>query len=181
MATSRLGRLFGRRSDDEREAETAPPAYTGMGAPRPYDPPPGSPPPPPPPDATTGRAPSGPPAATRSMPRPRSSGGSSGPAPSPYEHAPVVTRSQYDEAARRRHAADQQVGVFERFEAKLTSQIHEATEAGRDDYVRELLARRISVRSRLEEAMLRRNRLAQREEELGQGLDAREAPARGRR
>ena len=159
MATSRLGRLFGRRSDDEREAETAPPAYTGMGAPRPYDPPPGSPPPPPPPDATTGRAPSGPPAATRSMPRPR---------------------SQYDEAARRRHSADQQVGVFERFEAKLTSQIHEATEAGRDDYVRELLARRISVRSRLEEAMLRRNRLAHREEELGQGLDAREAPARGR-
>jgi hypothetical protein len=157
MATSRLRRLFG-RDHDEREADTAPPAYTGVGAPRPYDPPAGAP------------APVAQP--TRQMPPaqvPR-------PAPSPYGS---VTPAQYEQAGRARRAADQQVGVFERFDAKLTAQIHEATEAERYDYVRELLSRRIAVRSRLEEATLRRNRLVQTEEDLARGLDAQ--TARGRR
>lgn len=159
MATSRLRRLFGR--DHEREADTAPPAYTGVGAPRPYDPPPGAP-----------GAPAPVAQPTRQMPPaqvPR-------PAPSPHGS---VTPAQYEQAGRDRRAADQQVGVFERFDAKLTAQIHEATEAERYDYVRELLSRRIAVRSRLEEATLRRNRLVQTEEDLARGLDAQ--TARGRR
>ena len=98
------------------------------------------------------------------------------PAPSPHGS---VTPAQYEQAGRDRRAADQQVGVFERFDAKLTAQIHEATEAERYDYVRELLSRRIAVRSRLEEATLRRNRLVQTEEDLARGLDAQ--TARGRR
>ncbi|PVZ09990.1 hypothetical protein [Actinomycetospora cinnamomea] len=172
MATSRWGRLFGRGSRagrDDRATDTTPPAYTGIGAPRPYDPPPGAPGPPPPAGPAAPRLAD--PAPTRvgpPVPGPR-------PAPSPYEHASTVTRAQYDEAVRRRRAADQQVGVFERFEAKLTEQIHHATEQERHDYVRELLSRRIAVRSRLEEATLRRNRLLEREQELGAGL----APSAG--
>jgi hypothetical protein len=166
MATSRWGRFFGR---GEQESDTTPPAYTGIGAPRPYDPPPGSPGPGAPAPAPTRQMP---PAPAR-VPGPRS-------APSPYEYRPVVTRAQYEQAARQRRDADQKVGVFERFDAKLTAQIHEATEAGRNDYVRELVSRRISVRSRLEEATLRRNRLVRTEEELAQGLDAQEAAAPGR-
>jgi hypothetical protein len=177
MATSRLARLFGRK--DDREADTAPPAYTGIGAPRPYDPPVGAPGAPP--------APAGPPAprladtlqgAPREAPTrvgPTVPGGRSGPGPSPYEHAPVVTRARYDEAVRRRRAADQQVGVLERQDAKLTGQIHAATHQERHDYVRELVSRRIAVRSRLEESTLRRNRLQQTEDELGAGLPAHDA------
>jgi hypothetical protein len=156
MATSRLRRLFG-RDHDERGADTAPPAYTGVGAPRPYDPPPGAP-----------GAPAPVAQPTRQMPPaqvPR-------PAPSPHGS---VTPAQYERAGRARRAADQQVGVFERFDAKLTAQIHEATEAERYDYVRELLSRRIAVRSRLEEATLRRNRLVQTEEDLARSLDAQTA------
>ncbi|GAA4733172.1 hypothetical protein [Actinomycetospora chibensis] len=160
MATSRLRRLFG-REHDEREADTAPPTYTGVGAPRPYDPPPGAPGVP---------APVAPP--TRQMPP----APVARPAPSPHGS---VTPAQYEQAGRDRRAADQQVGVFERFDAKLTAQIHEATEAERYDYVRELLSRRIAVRSRLEEATLRRNRLVQAEEDIARGLDAQ--AARGRR
>lgn len=149
MATSRLGRLFGRRSGtgrDDRAVETAPPAYTGVGAPRPYDAPPGA-----PGHGTAGYGPT----AT---------------APSPSGQASVVTRAQYEEAVRRRRGADQQVEVLERFDAKLTEQVHQATEAERHDYVRELLSRQRSVRSRLEEATLRRNRLRETEEELGASL-----------
>lgn len=160
MATSRLGRFFG-RDHDEREADTAPPAYTGVGAPRPYDPPPGAPGAPAPVAAPTRQMPPTP------VPRP---------APSPHGS---VTPAQHEQAGRERRAADQQVGVFERFDAKLTAQIHQATEAERYDYVRELLSRRIAVRSRLEEATLRRNRLVQTEEDLARGLDAQ--TARGRR
>ena len=130
MATSRLGRFFG-RGRDAQAVETAPPAYTGVGAPRPYDPPPGAP--------GHGIAGYGTP-----------------PPPTP---AGVVTRAQYEEAVRRRRDADQHVEVFERFDAKLSEQIHHATEAGRTDYVRELLSRQRSVRARLEEATMRRNRL----------------------
>ena len=112
MATSRLGRFFG-RDHDEREADTAPPAYTGVGAPRPYDPPPGAPGAPAPVAAPTRQMPPAP------VPRP---------APSPHGS---VTPAQHEQAGRERRAADQQVGVFERFDAKLTAQIHQATEAER--------------------------------------------------
>jgi hypothetical protein len=180
MATSRLARLFGRK--DDREADTAPPAYTGIGAPRQYEPPPGAPghgtagyrPGPASPTAYVPARP-GPPASSARPAAPAPS-----PAPSPYEHAPVVTRARYDEAARRRRAADQQVEVLERQDAKLTAQIHAATEQERHDYVRELVSRRIAVRSRLEESTLRRNRLQQTEDELGAGLAAYDAPS-GRR
>ncbi|MDD7938049.1 hypothetical protein PHK61_06405 [Actinomycetospora lutea] len=138
MATSRLGRFFG-RGRDARAVGTVPPAYTGVGAPRPYDPPPGA-----PGHGTAGYG-----------------------TPPPPTPAGVVTRAQYDEAVRRRREADQHVGVFERFDAKLSEQIHEATEAGRTDYVRELLSRQRSVRARLEEATMRRNRLLGVEEEYG--------------
>ncbi|MDT7745684.1 MAG: hypothetical protein QOE59_4762 [Actinomycetota bacterium] len=53
-----------------------------------------------------------------------------------------------------------QVTVLENFERRLNRQIHEAQETGRDDYVRELLQRRISVRSQLQE-MRRRQQHAQ--------------------
>ncbi|MHC1562939.1 hypothetical protein ACR9E3_28605 [Actinomycetospora sp. C-140] len=137
MAGSRLGRLFGRGRDD-RAADTAPPEYTGIGAPRPYDAPRGAP--------GHGLAGYG-----QSVPPPR----------------PASPRTRYDEAARHRRDADQQVGVLERFDAKLSHQIHEATQEERFDYVRELLSRQRAVRSRLEEATMRRNRLLAREEELG--------------
>ncbi|NMO91756.1 hypothetical protein [Actinomycetospora sp. TBRC 11914] len=48
-----------------------------------------------------------------------------------------------------------QVTVLENFERRLNRQIHEAQEAGRDDYVRELLQRRISVRSQLQDVQRR--------------------------
>ncbi|WP_433784005.1 hypothetical protein ACQPX6_27955 [Actinomycetospora sp. CA-101289] len=176
MATSRLARLFGRK--DDREADTAPPAYTGIGAPRQYEPPPGAPGHGtagyrPGPAATTTYVPArpGPPAPTARPPAPA-------PRPfSPQEHAPVVTRARYDETARRRHAADQQVGILERQDAKLTAQIHTAQEQERHDYVRELVSRRIAVRSRLEESTLRRNRLQETEDELGAGLASYDAPS----
>lgn len=136
MATSRLGRLFG-RGRDEQAVETVPPAYTGVGAPRPYDPPPGAP-----------------------------GHGTAGYGTPPAAPTGVVTRAQYEEAVRRRREADQHVEVFERFDAKLSEQIHEATQAGRTDYVRELLSRQRSVRARLEEATMRRNRLRGVEDEF---------------
>jgi hypothetical protein len=151
MATSRLARLFGRHDDrrddhDQRPAGTAPPAPATMAYGQR-------------PDGRTlsGQAPPG------------------GPVPGAGRY-PSATRREYEEAARRRKAADQQVGVFERFEAKLSRQIHEATEAGRQDYVRELLSRRLSVRARLEEATVRRDRLRRREEELAAILARHEAP-----
>jgi hypothetical protein len=177
MATSRLARLFGRR--DDREADTAPPGYTGIGAPRQYEPPPGA-----PGHGTAGYQP-GPASPTTYVPArpgpPAPSVRPPAPAPSPYEHAPVVTRARYDEAARRRRAADQQVELLERQDAKLTAQIHAATEQERHDYVRELVSRRIAVRSRLEESTLRRNRLRQTEDELGAGLASYDAPPGQRR
>jgi hypothetical protein len=164
MATSRLGRLFGRGRDD-RADDTAPPAYTGIGAPRQYDPPPGA------PGHGTAGYQSEPASTTTHVPARPAPPAQSGPRPaSPYGSAPVVTRAQYDEAFRSRRAADQQVGVLERFDAKLSAQIHEATEAGRHEYVRELLSRQRAVRSRLEEATLRRNRLQRTEEDLGASL-----------
>jgi hypothetical protein len=174
MATSRLGRLFG-RGRDERADDGTPPAYTGIGAPRQYDPPPGA-----PGHGTAGYR-AGPASTTTYVPaRPTPPAQSAPPAvprpaPSPDGQAAVVTRAQYDEAFRSRRAADQQVGVLERFDAKLSAQIHEATEAGRHEYVRELLSRQRAVRSRLEEAELRRNRLQRTEEELGASLPREDA------
>ncbi|MEJ2863124.1 hypothetical protein [Actinomycetospora flava] len=137
MASSRLGRFFGRGQDDGA-VDTAPPEYTGVGAPRQYDAPPGA-----PGHGTAGYGP-----------------------PAPRTPVGVVTWAQYEDAVRRRREADQQVGVFERFDAKLSEQIHEATEESRTDYVRELLSRQRAVRARLEESIVRRNRLLGTEEEL---------------
>ncbi|GAA4881838.1 hypothetical protein [Actinomycetospora straminea] len=125
---SRLARLFGRRNED-RTAETSPPAYTGVGAPREYAPPSGAP----------------------------------GHGTAPYGPTPV--RTPYEEAVRRRRAADHHVAEYERFDARLSAQIHEAQQAERTDYVRELLSRQQSVRARLEEATLLRNRLLAAEQE----------------
>ena len=77
----------------------------------------------------------------------------------PNNAAPEQVIGSRDEAARaRREEAEGslrrisgQVTVLENFERRLNRQIHEAQEAERDDYVRELLQRRISVRSQLEE------------------------------
>jgi hypothetical protein len=178
VATSRLARLFGRK--DDREADIAPPAYTGIGAPRQYEPPPGA-----PGHGTAGyqQGPASPTtyvAGHSARPAPPAPSARP-PAPSPYEHARVVTRAEYDEAARRRHAADQQVQILERQDAKLTEQIHAATAQERHDYVRELVSRRIAVRSRLEESLMRRNRMQQTEDELGAGLAAHDAPPEQRR
>ncbi|GAA4774769.1 hypothetical protein GCM10023200_04060 [Actinomycetospora chlora] len=134
MATSRWGRFFGRGRDDDRTADTAPPAYTGIGAPRAYEAPTGAP-----------------------------GHGTAG-----YGVTPM--RTPYEEAVRQRKAADHQVAEFERFDAKLTAQIHAAQQAERHEYVRELLSRQRSVRSRLEEAELRRNRLVAAEDEAGASL-----------
>jgi hypothetical protein len=144
MATSRWGRFFGRGRDDERPAETVPPAYTGIGAPRAYDAPAGAP-----------------------------GYGTAG-----YGMTPM--RTPYEEAVRERRAADHKVAEFERFDAQLSVQIHAAQQAERHEYVRELLSRQRSVRSRLEEAELRRNRLVAREDELGASLPPGQAPS-GRR
>ena len=56
-----------------------------------------------------------------------------------------------------------EVTILENFDRRLTRQIHEKQEQGqsRDDYVRELIQRRISVRARLEEMRARRNRAGQ--------------------
>jgi hypothetical protein len=77
--------------------------------------------------------------------------------------APEQVPGARGEAARARRAEAEgtlrrisgQVTVLETFERRLNRQIHEAQESGRDDYVRELLQRRISVRSQLEEIRLR--------------------------
>ena len=82
---------------------------------------------------------------------------------SPEESAPA--RREQAEAHLRRLSGE--VTVLENFEARLTRQIHSAQEAGRDDYVRELLQRRISVRARLEEMVMRRGRAREELEHLG--------------
>ena len=63
----------------------------------------------------------------------------------------AVDRGRRDEAAGALRRTSEQVTVLENFERRLNSQIHEAQESGRDDYVRELLQRRISVRSQLDD------------------------------
>ena len=81
----------------------------------------------------------------------------------PNNTAPEQVIGSRDEAERaRREQAEGalrrisgQVTVLENFERRLNRQIHDAQVAGRDDYVRELLQRRISVRSQLEEMQRR--------------------------
>jgi phage shock protein A len=60
-----------------------------------------------------------------------------------------------DEAEASLRRISGQVTVLENFERRLNRQIHEAQQAGRDDYVRELLQRRISVRSQLDDMQRR--------------------------
>ena len=60
-------------------------------------------------------------------------------------------RARRDEAEGTLRRISGQVTVLENFERRLNRQIHEAQEQGRDDYVRELLQRRLSVRSQLQE------------------------------
>jgi hypothetical protein len=66
----------------------------------------------------------------------------------PRDEAERGRREQADGVLRR---ASEQVTVLENFERRLNRQVHEAQEEGRDDYVRELLQRRISVRSQLDD------------------------------
>lgn len=81
----------------------------------------------------------------------------------PDRTSPEQVIGSRDEAARaRREQAEAvlrqlsgQVVVLENFERRLNRQIHEAQEAHRDDYVRELLQRRISVRSQLQDMQRR--------------------------
>lgn len=67
-------------------------------------------------------------------------------------------RARREEAEATLRRLSGEVTVLENFDGRLTRQIHTAQEEGRDDYVRELNQRRISVRSRLEEMRLRRER-----------------------
>jgi hypothetical protein len=86
----------------------------------------------------------------------------------PNSEAPEQVIGSPNEAARaRREAAEAtarrlagEVTVLENFDRRITRQIHTAQEAGRDDYVRELVQRRISVRSQLEEMRLRQSHAA---------------------
>ncbi|GLZ51020.1 hypothetical protein Acsp07_06370 [Actinomycetospora sp. NBRC 106378] len=70
-------------------------------------------------------------------------------------------RARIEEARALHRRLAGEVTILENFERRLTRQIHERQEQGRDDYVRELVQRRISVRSRLEEMRLRRARAAE--------------------
>lgn len=84
----------------------------------------------------------------------------------PDTAAPEQVIGSPDEAARaRREAADAaarrlagEITVLENFERRVNRQIHEKRESGRDDYVRELIQRRISVRARLDEMRMRQAR-----------------------
>jgi hypothetical protein len=86
----------------------------------------------------------------------------------PDTTAPEQVIGSPDEAARaRQEAADAaarrlagEITVLENFERRLNRQIHEKQESGHDDYVRELIQRRISVRARLEEMRMRQARTA---------------------
>lgn len=64
-------------------------------------------------------------------------------------------RARREEAEASLRRVSGQVTVLGNAERRLNRQIHEAQEAGRDDYVRELLQRRISVRSQLQDMRMR--------------------------
>lgn len=143
MASSWLGRLFGRgRASGSEDAQVPGPRQGAV--PGSYDPP-----------TSYGR----PAPFTQQMPY------GSGTA-----EPPVVARGRLAEATRRRRAIDDQFEVLERFEAKLSAQIHEAEEAERHDYAREVIYRRLSVRARLEEVSYRRGLVLAEEERLSSEL-----------
>jgi hypothetical protein len=83
----------------------------------------------------------------------------------PTPAAPEQTGRDEAEASLRRLSGE--VTVLENFDRRLTHQMTSAQEAGRDDYVRELHQRRISVRSRLQEMQLRRERAREDLDRLG--------------
>jgi hypothetical protein len=74
--------------------------------------------------------------------------------------ADEAERARLEQARALHRRLNGEVTVLENFERRLTRQIHEKQEQGRDDYVRELVQRRISVRARLEEMRVRRARAA---------------------
>ncbi len=115
------------------------------------------------------------PAPTRQQPQGYASYGQAGSYNRGAAAPPVVARGRLAEVSRRRRAADQQLELLERFEARLTEQVHTATEAERNDYARELLSRRLSVRARLEEVTYRRGQLLAEEEKISQELARQEA------
>ncbi|MEJ2869923.1 hypothetical protein WCD74_19295 [Actinomycetospora sp. OC33-EN08] len=67
-------------------------------------------------------------------------------------------RARLEEARAQHRRLSNEVTILENFDRRLTRQIHEKQDQGRDDYVRELVQRRISVRSQLEEMRFRRNK-----------------------
>jgi hypothetical protein len=164
MASSRLGRLFGRgrtsKSDDSAMPIPDPrpggdPAPTRVQSVPPYGPPSyGQ-------QPTYGQQPYG----------------------QSYGSPPAVARGRLAEVTHRRKSMDQQVGQLERFETRLSEQVHAATQAERHDYVRELLSRRLSVSARLEEVTQRRAQLRDEEEKLNQELARQEGrhPVRSER
>ncbi|MDL5155233.1 hypothetical protein [Actinomycetospora termitidis] len=77
-------------------------------------------------------------------------------------HRDEAERARLEEARSLHRRLSGEVTILENFDRRLTRQIHEKEqEPARGDYVRELVQRRISVRSRLEEMRLRRNRAAE--------------------
>ena len=90
------------------------------------------------------------------------------PSPAYQPSAPrhVAPRDEADLARREEARAlhrrlSGEVTILENFDRRLTRQIRENQEQGRDDYVRELIQRRISVRSQLEEMRGRRAHAAE--------------------
>jgi predicted lipid-binding transport protein (Tim44 family) len=181
MASSRLGRLFGRGRTSKSDGAAMPipdprpgggPAPTRVQSVPSYGPP------------SYGPQPaSGPPSYG---PQPASGPPVYGQQPAygqSYGTPPAVARGRLAEVAHRRKSMDQQVGQLERFEARLSEQVHAATQAERHDYVRELLSRRLSVSARLEEVTYRRGQLRDEEQKLNQELARQEGrhPVRSQR
>ena len=155
MASSLLGRLFGRGRTSKSDDSAMP-----IPDPRP----------------------GGAPAPTRVQSVPTYGPPSYGPQPG-YGAPPAVARGRLAEVTRRRRSSDQQVDQLERFEARLSEQVHAATHAERHDYVRELLSRRLSVSARLEEVGYRRDLLREEEQKLNQEVARQEGrhPVRSER
>lgn len=175
MASSLLGRLFGRgrtsKSDDSAMPIPDPRPGGGPAPTRVQSVPPSGPP-------SYGRQPAyGQPSYGQQPYGPPAYGPSSGPGSTA---PPAVARGRLAEVERRRKSIDQQFEQLEGFEARLSEQVHAATEAERHEYVRELLSRRLSVRARLEEVSYRRGLLREEEEKLTQELARQEGRPSGR-
>lgn len=84
---------------------------------------------------------------------------------------------QLDDAVARRHHLDGQLAALRDFERRLTERVHTArTAGGQTERVRELLARLLGVRARLEEATVAQAKAAAEESRLRD--DVRDADAR---